>query len=451
MEQSNTSKELYQNNLELLKRIKGYKKQIVNLNELISRIDSLNSFSEILESKNSPQELLEELKAELDKFHEVKLCSVFLLNECELDFDLAYQFPSDKQNEALKLYYVLVKNDVFGWTLKQHKVLYLPYSDFIGDLSQVNIEQNKTLVSVIPLRRGVKIYGFLLLEIFNKNGIILNEEQILFSVIFKHFSLSFGNTLYLDLLNKKNLVLKKFKQKVSNELNSAKKVQQKLIGRIPEIENIKVYSFYKPVEKVGGDFFDIIKITERRFITVMADISGHGVPAALGTSALKSALYSNMTNTRRGFQKNVELLLKSLKGVFSEEQYATVFIGEFDVLSRNLKYYSFGHFPGVYFDSRKNSLSLLEANQILIGVFDINKLYSSSVKFNKGDRFLLFTDGVAESYNKYEEMYGFDRLLKRVKKNRSGNILLKIYQDIEKFVGGEQFDDDIAMLQVDIL
>ena len=92
MADSDFSNEILSRNVELQRRIKRYKNQIVSLNELISRINGLNSFNEKMEIQETPELLLKTLKDELDKLYEVSFCSVFFLKDSELGFLLRADF-----------------------------------------------------------------------------------------------------------------------------------------------------------------------------------------------------------------------------------------------------------------------------------------------------------------------------------------------------------------------
>ena len=184
---------------------------------------------------------------------------------------------------------------------------------------------------------------------------------------------------------------------------------------------------------------------------VIADISGHGVDATLGTATLKATLYSSINPIRYNLQTSVNTLVKKLEHTFTYEQYLTLIIGEVDILSKKLKYYSFGHFPGIHYNKRSKKITLIEANQSPIGLSEIQNIKRSVVQFDRGDKFLFLTNGVFESYNKREEMYGLERILFAIKNCKTENILPKIQKDVKKFVGTQPFDDDITMLQFNIL
>ena len=444
--------------VKIVQKLEDYKTQIDNLNFVIAKINKLSNFYSKIESTDSIQDIFSYFVQEIKSLFVIDYLGLFLLDEHEVEFQLKEIFPKQKKDICLEEFNNNIQSNVFGWAIKQNKFSVIPH---IKD-NENTIEKDESfgradlnyrkLTIIFPLKRNKKIFGALINEIRTEQSSLDNEQQAYLSIISKQLTLALGNALYLEKINIQKNTLEKYKKANEKELNLAKKIQQNIIPKtFPPINGINFNSSYQPYEKIGGDFFDVIKISNRKFVAIIADISGHGVPAALGTATLKSALYSSITAVQFDLTKSVKNLYKHLVDSFYSEQYTTLFVGEFDIITKKIKYYSFGHLPIFHLSYKKNKINYLEATTGFVGINEIKGFEFNTAYFDRGDTFLLLTDGVVEATDNEYNIFGFEKIIEIMKTKRKEKVITEILKEMKLFSNGIKNDDDVAILQIDIL
>lgn len=417
--------------------------QVDNLNLVIANINKLTDFYTKLETTEAVDEIFFYFVEELKLLFNVVYSGLFLVDQNDIDFIQRTVFPQEKASECKLNFNHHVDTGIFGWAINQKKFSFVP-----------NKQKRKagsapdSFTIIFPLKRNKKIFGACVTEVTAQE--LSREQQTYVSIISKQLALALGNAVYLENINHQKSILEKYNKKLDRELSAAKKIQQNIVSNeFPLIKNVRFRSTYKPYEKIGGDFFDVIKTGDDKFITIIADISGHGVPAAMGTAILKSTFYSVFGAENTDIRKAIKKLYRQLLHYFQEEQYMTTFIGEFDLKKRKLTYFSFGHLPVIqYSDGIINKIESLNG---CIGIVPIKAISSKTINLLDDSTFLLFTDGILEACNEKLDIFGMDRLEKSVLRYPSDRMIPGLIDSVEKFVGNEKIDDDIAVLQIDIL
>lgn len=241
---------------------------------------------------------------------------------------------------------------------------------------------------------------------------------------------------------------------IENEMETARQIQSSILPeRIPKLNGIGVDFAYHPMTAVAGDFYDFINIDQNKIGFFIADVSGHGVPAALIASMLKVAMLSVVE-----IAQNPEAVLKRLSKILGgqlREQFVTAAYLYIDLETCQARYSAAGHPPLIYWDSNTRQVSFIESNGLIISSFMQSEYPVRNIKFESGDLFLLYTDGVIEAKNHNGEDFGNKRLEELIHKNTytslsefSSNILnaLNMWQN-NKLTQ----QDDITWIAIDIL
>lgn len=244
---------------------------------------------------------------------------------------------------------------------------------------------------------------------------------------------------------------------MNNELETARLIQKKLIP--DKRPNKFIYAMYKPMEAVGGDLLDFIKFRDENKIGIfISDVSGHGVPAALITSMIKSCILES-----KNFANDPALLLLHLNQLLAdqtEENFVTAFYGVYDNSNRSIIYSNAGHHPPSII--LKNRIVVLDrAKSIPLGIMNNGDLlmdgkgYSNcKVILPEKSKILLYTDGLMEAKNPNNRTIEFsdefqERILK-LKMLDSKHFIETLYGELTVFRGSESFDDDICIICVDV-
>ncbi len=215
--------------------------------------------------------------------------------------------------------------------------------------------------------------------------------------------------------------------------------------------------FSQPMEKIGGDFFDIIPLPNNRMLFYIADVSGHGIPAALITTMLKISVL-NIAFEKKYPSEILEELNRRIRIVntdmVSTVSYLTAFVGIIENDSSNVSYSIGGHhMPLIYSHSKKDFVEIKDTQGTIIGIID-PELYIAtheSIGIQKGDKIFLYTDGITERRNLHGEELGLERLkeiiIRGIEMELSEKRLLGyILRNIEDFADGVPPRDDYTML-----
>ncbi len=246
-------------------------------------------------------------------------------------------------------------------------------------------------------------------------------------------------------------------QRLEQELEVAKQVQQALLpNRSASLSGAQVEASYQPAGQVGGDYFDVITLSEHEFVVIVGDVSNKGVPAALLMTAVRSVF-----RLETGVGIVVPQLLGKLNSFLCEQVFSpngmfiTLAYAYFDLKAGVCTCSNAGHLPPIHLSSQKEGISYWKVGGTALGLFSDFEYASEKIKLSPGDRVLFYTDGITECRNRLGELYGRERLEQSVKEHRElGQVemLQAVLNDATEFVAskGEPADDDITVLLVEI-
>jgi phosphoserine phosphatase RsbU/P len=256
--------------------------------------------------------------------------------------------------------------------------------------------------------RGVLAGGMLLFAIealYNSlsRPLGFSSPRILDHLGFAILLFSFGYAaLKLVLANESRL------RSLDNELAVARRIQFSILpGGTPELDCARISAVYRPMTEVAGDFYEFLPVDRNRAGFFVADVCGHGVPAALIASMVKVAVQtvapcaSDPGAVLRGLNR---VLSGQLRGQLVSAAYLWL-----DTENRTALYSAAGHPPLLRW--RQGKLEPIESNGLIFGVMpQFNNYPVHTMAIARGDRFLLYTDGVTEPENAAGESFGEGRL-----------------------------------------
>lgn len=261
-----------------------------------------------------------------------------------------------------------------------------------------------------------------------------------------NFLQSLGNLALLTI--QKTLLLEERieKERLEEELNLAKTIQQGLLPNpVPTIDGFDIEAINVSSRQVGGDYFDLLRLEDNGHLLAIADVTGKGIPASLLMANLQSMLHALAP---------LEVTLEEASGRINDiihdntpsDKFITFFWGKVSADGQRLKYVNAGHNPPMLFREGKTEPELLEEGGVILGAMPTLMPYSSSeIQFQKGDLLVFFTDGVTEAMNPDQtEEYEEHRLINCINKNRdksSAGIMSAIIEDINRFSDNIQYDD----------
>lgn len=242
------------------------------------------------------------------------------------------------------------------------------------------------------------------------------------------------------------------KERIGAELSIATQIQADMLPGIfpafPDKPEFDIYATMNPAKEVGGDFYDFFMVDESHLAIVMADVSGKGVPAAL-FMVIGKTLIKDHTQPGRDlgevFTEVNDLLCESN----SEGLFITAFEGVLDLVSGEFTFVNAGHeIPFICKKDGSYEPYKIRAGFVLAGMEGM-RYKCGTMQLSPGDRLFQYTDGVTEATDKDGRLYGMSRLGEILAQNAAlppTELLVKVKEDIDAFVGDAPQFDDITML-----
>ncbi len=306
---------------------------------------------------------------------------------------------------------------------------------------------------IASLLANAELSGLLPTFFFFTNGIRIGNalEAVLLSLALAY---------RIDLLQKENIrigidVLKKEHQldMISNEMEIARQIQNSILPKIPSLEpHFKISAIYTPMASIGGDMYDFYEIDDGRLGAIVADVSGHGMPAALVSSMVKMTFSMHIQIARDPVlvldEMNSSLLSKCGEG-FVTAGYCYI-----DRRTGTISYASAGHVPLVIFKRREGRCVLMESRGRAMGIAADIECNIVTANVENGDRIILYTDGITECRNEGRDFFGEERLVDFIIENRDATaeaFCSLCMNRLTLWTGSKVFDDDITLVVIDVL
>jgi len=299
------------------------------------------------------------------------------------------------------------------------------------------------------LAAGTLIFA---LEVLYTNlGTVLNYRPLplVDSLGFAVFLFSLGYVaLEIVFTNERRLL------SIETELETARQIQSSILPTtVPEFESLRIAASYQPMTAVAGDFYQFVRSDNHHLGILVADVSGHGIPAALISSMIKVAMQSVALQAADPAQVLAGLnriLWSEAHGQFVSAAYVWI-----DTENHNALYSAAGHPPLLCWRNARSEMQRIESNGLLFGVQPDSAYPVCSVQLEPSDRFMLYTDGVTETENAEGEAFG-DRQLERVlcvnRLQPASELSRQVLSELQKWrASAVSQQDDITLIVVDVL
>lgn len=239
-------------------------------------------------------------------------------------------------------------------------------------------------------------------------------------------------------------------KRLEAELGQARAFQQSLLpDREAVVNNVAVCCRYTPSAALGGDLYDYAAASGGKTALLVADVSGHGVSAAMLTGIVKSAFHASHAD---GFEPGAVAQRISMGlAAFSPERFVTLVAALIVPEERQLRYVNAGHPPVLLWGSRRAPQWLESTGPLISPAFAIPKWNAQTVPINPGDHLLLYTDGVSETLadDKAGSDARFTNAIERVPAGGAG-LLDAILADIDAKLSGRPQPDDVTLLTANV-
>jgi serine phosphatase RsbU (regulator of sigma subunit) len=208
---------------------------------------------------------------------------------------------------------------------------------------------------------------------------------------------------------------------------------------------------FRPLDPLGGDYYDFAHPDGRHLGMLIADASGHSIPAALVAIMTRLAFTEA---SRDSFRPSAVLsaLNEQLQGL-ADERYVSAFYGIYDRVLQRFTYANAGHPPPLHFDARTGTCRRLDAAGFLLGIVPNAEYAEQHISLTTGDRLCLYTDGVTESRNAAGTLYGIERLEAAFAATGRGGPeagIRRLVDALECFRSDRPATDDLTLVVADV-
>ncbi|MDZ7637671.1 MAG: SpoIIE family protein phosphatase [Bryobacterales bacterium] len=253
-------------------------------------------------------------------------------------------------------------------------------------------------------------------------------------------------------------------ERLRQEVDIGSRIQQSLLfSRVPErIDGASVAALTLPSQTIDGDFYDIVDYSPSCFDVVVGDVMGKGVPAAILAAGTKSGLFRAlcqlMVDTGRREIPQVDAIVTSLNAavarqMISVDSFASLSYARFDLVQNTVSFVDAGHTKTFHLRVRDQQTFLLQGDNLPLGIVH-NEVYQQIAhRFEPGDIFVFYSDGITEARNPAGEFFGEYRLYECVRKSAdlpADELIGVIRATVVAFSQREVFEDDLTCVVVRI-
>lgn len=410
------------------------------MEQVVAEMGALHEISRAFESSRNLEQLLNDILEKCQNLMRGEAASLMLLDEetNELEFKVVLG-PKSEEVKNLRL---PVGKGIGGWVAQHGQPLLIPDVNqdprFNPSFDKKSGYVTKSILAV-PLIYNAKVTG--VVNILNR----LDGEP--FCESDKTFLTTFASQAALAIENARLLQSTIEKESIERELKVAGEIQQLLIPvSLPSINGLDISATYIPCKEVSGDFYDVIPLDDNRFVFVVADVAGKGVPAALMVSTMQAALIAYLEQSH-----DMLYIVNKLNGQLirttAEDRFITCFIGLFNARTGTLDYVNAGHNPPILM-AEDGSVRYLETGGVFIGSIPW-QYESETIRLKNNDLVCLFTDGLFEVTNEKLEQFGLERVLHLLRANRlrkPDDIVRSMTEAVKHHIGTKKMDDDLTVL-----
>jgi len=311
------------------------------------------------------------------------------------------------------------------------------------DESGYFISSSEPLLFCVPLLVKGDLYGFLLTQEAAGDLRFRSRRLEIVQGIAQQAALAIQN----DRLQKEMVL----RERLETEVQLARQIQQTFIPEtLPVYPGWDIAARWHTARQVGGDFYDVFELDDKRLGLFIADIADKGVPAALFMALTRTLVRAAVVETDAPAQAlrrvNDLLMPDTQQGMFVTAVYAVLSLETGD-----LTYANAGHNPPLWLHSRDGSLERLTRTGMALGVIEGSEITQRTIRLEVGDCVLFYTDGLTEAFSPQGEIYGEARLqsvLRTLSTCSVHEMLDAVESAVQQFTSPLPLADDLTMLGI---
>ncbi len=248
-------------------------------------------------------------------------------------------------------------------------------------------------------------------------------------------------------INKMSLMLASHDHEVQQQMFKARRLQQHLLPAWPSIAGLIAERRFLPATEVTGDFHEAYPLPDGEWLFCIADVTGHGIPAAM-TAAMLKVLFHQAVDQTHDPQQILMHLNTNFGAVVMPGDFATMLIVHWQPHQHQICFANGGHEPGLLL-RKDGELVQLESDGFMVGAVPEARWELQTLPVSAGDRLFMYTDGAVEAFNSKRELFGRKRLIEAFIATHlvpPKQAVDQIIQRLDEFRAERPFADDVTML-----
>ena len=297
----------------------------------------------------------------------------------------------------------------------------------------------------VPVIRKDEVIG-VICGFSHKAGIFTPNDSYFLGLLASQVSIAFDNARLFEEISARD-------KRRDHQLTMAQKLQK---NRIPEFykQNVAAVNCkLLPADELAGDFCDVFSLGRNSVALVVGDVANKGVAASLMTFSLLS-MFRNVAKTHKPPCEIMETINRSLIAQIKEDcWFATAFYGRLNTKNGTLTYASAGHERPIWYHAETGKVEMLEAAGYPLGLFKSFPYETREIQLQRGDRIVLYTDGVTDAADPDGNRYGHDALLNFIDSSfntPAEDLTRAIVDEVERFARGRKQKDDIIVTVLEL-
>lgn len=369
--------------------------------------------------------LLKDNKSDVFKLARQKGLGV---NELRISGTFLELFLKDKMNASQRV--VIEQNEFHLFFTEQSKLLI-----------------DEKIFTIIPMSLKSKVIGLLLFGLKHSGSQFAGKDLDLLNAAASQSAIAIENARLYQSENEKI--------KLERDLDLARKIQQGLLPQcIPFLNGLDICGEMIPAMQVGGDYFDMIPVSDKQVFIVVGDVSGKGLSASLYMTKLQTMIQLSCAEGK----SPREILIDVNQKIFASmdrNSFVTMTLALFDLEKRIVRFCRAGHVP--LMKATNGTVKSFRTQGIGVGL-EKGELFSRTlneeeVQLQQGQIFAFFSDGIVEAMNEKNDLFGEEKLselLKHKSNLRSSEIVNEIWKSVNIFRGSAEQNDDMTMVIVKV-
>jgi sigma-B regulation protein RsbU (phosphoserine phosphatase) len=242
--------------------------------------------------------------------------------------------------------------------------------------------------------------------------------------------------------------VRRSRDELERELASAAEMQRLILPRpLPHADGMRFAAHYETSRHVGGDYYDVVRVSDDEFGILIVDVSGHGAPSAIVMSMIR-AVFHACPGSKADPASVLQFMNRQFSFMWGSSMLATAFYAVVSATSLRMRGACCGHLPPLLLRQGNVERLQFEATCPLL-LMELESIPCSEFALQRGDRVLFYTDGVTECEDPSENMYEIEGLMKALRlctEDVPERLVDFLSEDLNRFSRGRELTDDRTLL-----